>query len=100
MKVRISTLLFAFLIFAVAGPPHRAQTRRGRSRPPARANRMPAEQKSVLIPNRSPLVSFRILFMTGSAADPKGKEGLASLTAAMLAEGGTRTKTYAQLNEA
>ena len=45
------------------------------------------DTNAVLLPNRSPLVSFRILFMTGSAVDPKGKEGLASLTAAMLAEG-------------
>src|SRR4051812_32209181 len=39
---------------------------------------------SVLQPNRSPLVTFRILFNTGSASDPEGKEGLASLTASML----------------
>jgi zinc protease len=61
---------------------------------------MNADTNSVLLPNRSPLISFRILFMTGSASDPKGKEGLASLTAAMLAEGGTRTKTYAQITDA
>lgn len=54
---------------------------------------------SVLLPNRSPLVTFRILFRTGAASDPEGKEGLAALTAAMLAEGGTRTKTYEQLVE-
>jgi zinc protease len=56
--------------------------------------------KSVLLPNRSPLVSFRILFMTGAASDPKGKEGVAALTAAMLAQGGTRTLTYEQIVEA
>ena len=59
-----------------------------------------ADNNAVLLPNRSPLVSFRILFMTGSAADPKGKEGLASLTAAMLAEGGSRTKTYSEITDA
>ncbi len=58
------------------------------------------DTNAVLLPNRSPLVSFRILFMTGSAADPKGKEGLASLTAAMLAEGGSRAKTYAEITDA
>jgi zinc protease len=99
MKTRTTTLLLAVLIFAAISPTLYAQ-RRGRSRPPARANRTASEQKSVLIPNRSPLVSFRILFMTGSASDPKGKEGLASLTAAMLAEGGTRTKTYAEITDA
>lgn len=59
-----------------------------------------ADTNAVLLPNRSPLISFRILFMTGAVADPKGKEGLASLTAAMLAEGGTRHKTYAQITDA
>src|SRR5947207_3999966 len=58
------------------------------------------DTNAVLLPNRSPLVSFRILFMTGSAVDPKGKEGLASLTAAMLAEGGSRAKTYAEITDA
>jgi len=51
----------------------------------------------VLQPNRSPLVSFRLLFMTGAASDPKGKEGVAALTAAMLAGGGTRKMTYEQI---
>jgi zinc protease len=55
---------------------------------------------SVLQPNRSPLVTFRILFMTGSAADPEGKEGVAALTAAMLAEGGSRRMTYDQITDA
>jgi zinc protease len=59
-----------------------------------------ADNNAVLLPNRSPLISFRILFMTGSASDPKGKEGLASLTAAMLAEGGSRTKTYSEITDA
>jgi len=59
-----------------------------------------AETNTVLLPNRSPLISFRILFMTGAVADRPGKEGLASLTAAMLAEGGTRNKTYAQITDA
>jgi zinc protease len=54
----------------------------------------------VLQPNRSPLVSFRILFMTGAALDPRGKEGLAALTAAMLAAGGSRTMTKEQIDEA
>ncbi len=62
-------------------------------------NSMPADS-NVLLRNRSPLVSFRILFMTGSAADPQGKEGIASLTAAMLAEGGSRAKTYSEITDA
>ena len=61
---------------------------------------VPAKMASVLQPNRSPLVTFRILFMTGSAADPKGKEGVAALTAAMLAKGGSRAMSYDQITEA
>ncbi|HEX8355541.1 MAG TPA: hypothetical protein VF611_21725, partial [Pyrinomonadaceae bacterium] len=49
---------------------------------PAAAAARPA---SVLEPTQSPLVSFRLLFTTGAASDPEGKEGVASLTAAMLA---------------
>jgi zinc protease len=52
---------------------------------------------TVLQPSNSPLVTFRLLFQTGAAADPAGKEGVASLTAALLAEGGTRTLTYDQI---
>jgi zinc protease len=54
----------------------------------------------VLMPNRSPLITFRLQFMSGAAADPKGKEGVAALTAAMLAQGGSRTMTYEQIVEA
>ncbi len=47
----------------------------------------------------NPLVSVRILFRCGSQNDPPGKEGLAALTAAMVAEGGTKSLTYDQLLE-
>ena len=39
---------------------------------------------TVLEQTKSPLVSFRMLFMTGSAQDPAGKEGVAALTASFL----------------
>src|SRR5881409_931164 len=60
----------------------------------------PSKIPTVLLPGTSPLVTFRILFMTGSAFDPPGKEGLASLTASMLAEGGTRSMSYDQIVQA
>src|SRR5687768_4597428 len=41
----------------------------------------------------SPFVAFNIWVKSGSAADPKGKEGLASLTAGMISSGGTREDT-------
>jgi zinc protease len=63
---------------------------------------MPTSNKpaTVLEPTASPLVSFRLLFMTGAASDPAGKEGVASLTAALLAEGGSRSRAYDEIVEA
>jgi zinc protease len=55
---------------------------------------------SVLLPGSSPLVTFRILFMTGSAFDPPGKEGLAEITASILAKGGSESMTYDQIVQA
>jgi zinc protease len=55
---------------------------------------------TVLEPKRSPLVTFRILFMTGSASDPAGQEGVAALTAAMLAKGGSRLLSYKEITDA
>ncbi len=57
--------------------------------------------KTVLLPSdKTPFVSIRFLFATGSVDDPAGKEGLAALTGALLAEGGTRALTYEQLLDA
>ena len=48
----------------------------------------PSTNVNVLLqPTKSPLVTFRILFLTGSAYDPVGKEGLASVCMSMLTEG-------------
>jgi zinc protease len=48
----------------------------------------------------SPLISFRILVHAGSVNDPKGKEGLNTLTAMMIGEGGTKELTYKQILDA
>ncbi len=47
----------------------------------------------------SPLVTFRILFNTGSANDPAGKEGLNALTALTIGQGGTSDLTYRRVVE-
>lgn len=47
----------------------------------------------------NPLVSFRILLDVGSARDAKGREGLCQLTWSMLAEGGSRTMTYKEIQK-
>ena len=59
-----------------------------------------AQMRAVLLPSKSPLVNFRIVFTTGAASDPGDKPGLAYLTAQMLADGGTKDLTYRQITEA
>jgi len=59
-----------------------------------------AQIRTVALPSKSPLVTFRIVFTTGSAADPADKPGLAYLTAQMIADGGTKDLTYKQIGEA
>ncbi|MFO0985456.1 MAG: pitrilysin family protein [Planctomycetota bacterium] len=54
--------------------------------------------ETVLLPSQSsPLIAFRILFRLGAINDPAGKQGLNALTAAMLAQGGTRELSYQQI---
>ncbi len=66
----------------------------------AAANADVPDIESVLLPSASPLVNFRLLFHTGSADDPKGKEGLAALTADMITGGGSREMKYADIQKA
>ena len=50
--------------------------------------------------NSSPLIDINWLFHTGAAADPKGQKGVAALTAAMLAQGGSESKSYNDIKQA
>jgi zinc protease len=57
-----------------------------------------ADIRRVLLPSaQKPLVNIRLLFLAGSVDDPKGKEGLTALTAAVMAKGGTTALTSAEL---
>ena len=40
--------------------------------------------------SKLPQLNVKLLFRAGSAHDPKGKEGLAALAAAMIADAGSR----------
>lgn len=56
--------------------------------------------KVVALPGKSPLVSFRFVFLTGAAQDPADKPGVAQMTASLLSQGGTRETTYKQVVDA
>jgi zinc protease len=49
--------------------------------------------------NDSPLIDVNFLFYTGAAADPAGKKGVAALTARMLTQGGSQTRSYKDIQK-
>ena len=59
-----------------------------------------AEPRVVELQGKSPLVTIRFVFTTGAASDPADKPGLASLTAQMLGNSGTKSLTYKQITDA
>lgn len=59
-----------------------------------------AEPRVVQLPGKSPLVTLRFVFTTGSASDPADKPGAAHLTAELLGNGGTKDLTYKQIVDA
>ncbi len=60
----------------------------------------PDKLSSELLPvEGNPLVSFRIILNIGSANDPEGKEGLCQLTFSMLANGGSKTMSYKEIQK-
>lgn len=67
--------------------------------PPYEIRTLPNGLQVVLVSqNEQPIVSARMLIRAGAAQDPRGKEGLAMLTAALLDQG-TTSRTSAQIAE-
>ncbi len=61
----------------------------------------PVRREIPLIEQRneaSPLVTIRVVFESGSADDPTGREGATHLAAKLMAEGGTEALTYEELS--
>jgi zinc protease len=56
--------------------------------------------KTLLMPSALPQLDLKLLFAAGSAFDPKGKEGLAALSAAMIAEAGSRSMRIDEIKSA
>ncbi|TQV87449.1 insulinase family protein [Aliikangiella coralliicola] len=56
--------------------------------------------KTLLQPTSSDLIDISWWFNTGTAQDPQGKKGLAALTAMMIADGGTVSRTYNDIQQA
>lgn len=56
--------------------------------------------KTVLKKTALPQLNVKLLFNVGSAHDPKGKEGLAALSAAMITDAGSRQMRIDEINAA
>jgi zinc protease len=75
------------------------------AKPPALASLLasaaPASDvKAVTLESPVPLVDVKLVFAAGSAHDPQGKQGLAALSAAMIAEAGSRAMKYDEIKKA
>jgi zinc protease len=93
----LAVLLAALLGGALAAVPASAQDD---SRGEAAAAPAQPKIEIVTLPADSPLVAIRLLFDAGSIHDPAGKEGLAALTARLLAQAGTAERAYGELVDA
>jgi zinc protease len=86
-------------VAAVAGPTRAAGKPAGNAAPKA-AGKVGTVRTVFLPSSANPLVAIRVYFQLGSVDDPKGKEGLASLTGDMIGQGGTKARTYAEVLDA
>jgi zinc protease len=64
-----------------------------------RAPAAAAPAKVIQVPSALPQVRVKLLFRAGSAHDPAGKEGLAALAAAMIAEAGSRERRIDEIRQ-
>ncbi|MDQ2747696.1 MAG: insulinase family protein, partial [Acidobacteriota bacterium] len=92
-KWKMKNALAFVLIFACAAAVF-GQTVKGLGTPTIMIAK---DSNTVFQMSQSPIISFRIQFLTGAADDPADKAGVANLTAAMLASGGSKTMTYEQI---
>ncbi|MBA4124334.1 MAG: insulinase family protein [Acidobacteria bacterium] len=96
-KLKMKNAFLLLMLFALAFPGF-AQVKEFKVTPKSQGNNMKsADSANVFQPSKSPLVSMRIQFLTGATSDPQGKEGVASLTAAMIANGGSKNLTYDEI---
>jgi zinc protease len=97
----VVALLGAGCASTPASPPPAARTAPVVEAPAPVPEAVQGNGRLILVPvPGSQSVAFRLLFYTGSIDDPAGKEGLTALTAHLMAEGGTASRTYPELLKA
>src|SRR5687768_12657555 len=90
MRNHTRLALAALSIFLGAAVIHAAQPKPSAATPPRTIE---------LREDGSPFIAFNIWIRSGAASDPKGKEGLASLTAALVSDGATSQDTVEKILE-
>lgn len=94
---KISTLLLVILLAASTTPASRAADGELRL-PPYKKLKLKNGMTVLLMENKEvPIVSFSFIVRAGSVADPRGREGVSSLAAALLRKG-TKTRTGDQVS--
>ena len=83
-----------------ASPAPAAGTKPAAPAPAAKAAGPGVALKAVVLPSKLPQLNVKLLFAVGSAHDPAGKEGLAALAAAMVADAGSKALTIDQIEKA
>ena len=88
-------VFFVFLVFVIGcasatPPPTQSAAVPFETPPPPVASYSAGEPRVVTIDSRAPLVTLRVMITHGSTSDPAGKEGLSTLTADAVADGGYR----------
>jgi zinc protease len=99
-KFKMAGLRFAAALMLVLCPLLSAAAQTGGLKlPPYKKTKLPNGMTLLLMEQHEvPIVSFEFIVRAGAVADPAGKEGLASLTAAQLRKG-TKTRTAEQISE-
>jgi zinc protease len=59
-----------------------------------------SDMKFITEKNQSDIITFRIQFQTGAVDDPAGKDGLNTLTAMMIGEGGSKAMSFQDVTKA
>ena len=85
---------------AVAAEPAAAPSAAAALASPASAAGPAVALKPLVLRSKLPQLDVKLLFTVGSAHDPKGKEGLAALAAAMIAEAGSRAMPIDEIKKA
>jgi zinc protease len=96
--------LTATLVIASAPAAARAATTtpspaQAKAKAPAAATAAPSSGPVLLPVPSDPSVTIKVAFRVGSQDDPPGKEGLAALTAQLMAEGATKQHAYSDILE-